>query len=260
MSGEKNMQEILYRNFIKSLGDEVLVVSAPEPPEPGQVRLYLMTPPEYVLITEKVHEDLYEVVPLTSYIPLAITDRYPPVIEWRGLRLVPLPFVVYIARSLLERHSEPVFRVKGGLEKVSEYASTARIRGVGKWREKFIKKNIQRWKDINLSSIIADVLSAEAQEEAPVVIEFPSALFEERNLPLAAQPATAFRGENWLGVLEEGKLYLYLPEECEGKNIRISYRGNVLYEGPASPVVVLKNVPERLTDLEEELNVQVLGD
>jgi len=152
------MQELLYGNFLKSLGDEVLEVPNPKLPETGQVRLFLMTPPEYVLVTEKVHEGLFKVVPLTSYIPLAITDRYPPVIEWRGLRLVPLPFEVYVARSLLERHSEPVFRVKGEPEKVSEYANTARIKGIGKWRGKFIKKNIQRWKDINLSSLISSIL------------------------------------------------------------------------------------------------------
>ena len=251
------MQEVLYRNFLESLGDEVLEAQDSEPPEPGQVRLYFLTPPEYVLVAERISEDLFKIIPLTSYIQLAITNLYPPVIEWRGLRLVPLPFEVYIARSLLEKHSKHVFRIRD-TEKVAEYVRTARTRGIGKWREKFIEKNIERWKDINLSSIVASVLQAEAEEV--IVIKFPSHICKVQELPLAAQSSGAFRGSNWIGVLEEGRLYMYLPEELEGKLIRIIYRGEVLYEGPASLRIILEDVPETLMNLEEDINVQVLGD
>ncbi|MDQ7039150.1 MAG: hypothetical protein Q9N26_08180 [Aquificota bacterium] len=254
----EDMQKILYENFIKSLGDEVLEVPAPKPPEVGQVRLYLMTPPEYILITEKVHEDLFKIVPLTSYVQLAITNKYPPTIRWRGFLLVPLPFEVYAEKTLLEKHSEAVFKVSEGLEKIAEYVKTVRIRGIGKWREKFIEKNIERWKDINLSSIVASVIRAE--EGKTIVIRFRAPVSEDRETKLAARSQGAFRGSNWIGVLEEGRLYMYLSEDLVGRRIRISYRGEVLYEGPASLRFVVEDVPETVTDLEEGLNVQVLGD
>jgi len=115
-----------------------------------------MTPPEYILILKK-YEDLNVVVPLTSYLQLAITDRYPPLIKWRGLNLVPLPFWVYAHEKLLQKYSVPMFHLKSGLEEIAKYIKEARTKGIGKWREKFIKKSYERFKDLSLSSVFYEI-------------------------------------------------------------------------------------------------------
>ena len=79
MSG---VQELLYRNYEESLGNELIEVKEEErkPSKEGQVRLFFMTPPEFVLVLRK-EGDLNVIVPLTSYLQLAITDKYPPLIK-----------------------------------------------------------------------------------------------------------------------------------------------------------------------------------
>lgn len=86
------LQEKLYRLYQKSLGKEMLEVEEGKrvPSSEGQVRLFFITPPEFILVARK-EQDLNIIVPLTSYIPLAITNIYPPLIRWGGFRLVPHP-------------------------------------------------------------------------------------------------------------------------------------------------------------------------
>jgi len=154
------LQKLLYENFVKSLGKELVEVKEEErkPSKEGQVRLFFLTPPEYALVLKK-EEDLNVVVPLTSYLQLAITNLYPPLVQWRGLNLVPLPFWVYVNEELVQKYSVPVFYVrdKEGLERIRDYVKNARTKGIGKWREKFIRKSFERWQDINLSSILYKV-------------------------------------------------------------------------------------------------------
>jgi len=106
------------------------------------------------------NEDLYTAVPLTTYLQLAITDRYPPLVEWRGFNFVPLPFWIYANERILERFSVPVFRLKS-IDTVKQYVHDARTEGIGYWREKFIKKVARRFRDINISSVLYDVAKAE---------------------------------------------------------------------------------------------------
>ncbi|RLJ70684.1 hypothetical protein BCF55_0965 [Hydrogenivirga caldilitoris] len=259
------LQENLYRVYEKSLGKDLLEVKEEEkvPPEEGQVRLFFMTPPEFILVLKK-EGDLNVIVPLTSYIQLAITNIYPPLIKWKGFRLVPLPFWVYANEKIIQKYSVPVFKLSN-LEKIREYVKSARTKGIGKWREKFIKKVAERYKDLNLSSLIYEVMKAEEERKA-LVIEFPAALkerFESREeILLAAQPQNYLKGRDWLGVVENGVLFLYLPEEYSGKRIRISLGEEVIYEGEATALIKIENLPELPSYgfLEEELNVQVLGD
>ena len=149
-----DVQEILYRNYLESLGEELVEVKEEErrPSEEGQVRLFFMTPPEFVLVLKK-EGDLNVTVPLTSYLQLAITDRHPPLVKWRGLNLVPLPFWVYANEKLLQKYSVPVFRIKK-LQPIRDYVKSARTKGTGKWREMFIQKTAERFKNLNLSSIL----------------------------------------------------------------------------------------------------------
>ena len=161
------LQRILYENFVKSLGKELVEVKEEErkPSKEGQVRLFFLTPPEFALVLKK-EEDLNVVVPLTSYLQLAITNLYPPLIKWRKYNLVPLPFWVYANEKLVQKYSVPMFVIKEkeGLERIRDYVKNARTKGIGKWREKFIKKNYERWKDFSLSSVLYEVEKEEGNE------------------------------------------------------------------------------------------------
>lgn len=262
---ESNVQELLYRNYEESLGDELIEVKEEErkPSEEGQVRLFFITPPEFVLVLKK-ENDLNIIVPLTSYLQLAITDRYPPLIKWKGYNLVPLPFWVYANEKLLQKYSVPVFRIRD-LKAVREYVKTARTKGIGEWREKFIGKTAERFKDISLSSIIYEVVREE-ETRSGIVIKFPTALREEiesrTELALAAQPTSYLKGNNWFGVVEENRLILYLSEDLVGKKILISLGHKEIYKGVGREIITVEDVPRAssYTFLEEELNVQVLGD
>ncbi|EDP75983.1 hypothetical protein [Hydrogenivirga sp. 128-5-R1-1] len=262
---ENNVQEILYRNYEESLGEELVEVKEEErkPPEVGQVRLFFMTPPEFVLVINK-KDNLNVIVPLTSYLQLAITDKYPPLVKWRGYNLVPLPFWVYANEKLLEKYSVPVFKIKE-LDKIRDYVKTARTAGIGEWREKFIKKTAERFKDLSLSSLIYEVVRGE-EAKPGIVIPFPTALKERiesrTELARAAQPTSYLKGENWIGVVEEGRLILHLPKDYAGKKVVITLGDEVIYEGIGEEVITIENVPEAssYTFLEEELSVQVLGD
>lgn len=259
-----SMQEILYRNYEESIGDELIEVKEEErkPSEAGQVRLFFMTPPEFVLVLKK-EDDLNVIVPLTSYLQLAVTDRYPPLIKWKGYNLVPLPFWVYANEKLLQRYSVPVFRIKN-LEAIRDYVKTARTKGIGEWREKFIRRTAERFKDLSLSSVIYEVVREE-ETKSGIVIRFPTALKERierrKELALAAQPTSYLKGNNWLGVVEENRLILYLPEDYVGKRVVVSLGEEVIYEGPGEQVITITDIPRvsSYTFLEEDLSVQVLG-
>jgi len=263
---KKSLQETLYRNYLSSLGDELVEVKEEErkPSEAGQVRLFFMTPPEFVLVIKK-EEDLSLIVPLTSYIQLAITDRYPPVVRWNGYNLVPLPFWVYANDKLLEKYSVPVFKLRE-LDQIREYVKTARTKGIGEWREKFIRKTAERFQDLNLSSLLYEVIREEDEGTHQKVIKLPESIvrrLESReDLRLAAEPKSALRGENWTGVVEGGRLTLYLPKGYAGKRIKITLGQETLYEGEATERVIIEGLPDihSFSFLEEELDVQLLGD
>jgi hypothetical protein len=259
------LQEKLYKLYVKSSGKQIHEIDEEKrvPSEEGQVRLFFMTPPEFILVAKK-EQDLNIIIPLTSYLQLAITNIYPPIIKWKGFKLAPLPFWVYANDKIIQKYSVPVFKLSN-LEKIREYVKSARTKGIGKWREKFINKVAERYKDLNLSSLIYEIMKAEEERKA-LVIEFPATLkrrFESREeLLLAAQPQNYLKGRNWLGVVENGVLFLYLPEEYSGKRIRISLGEELIYEGEATALINIENLPDfpSYGFLEEELNVQVLGD
>ncbi len=263
---KSNILEILYKNYEKSIGKEIIEVKEEnrKPPQEGQVRLFFMTPPEYALIM-KLEGNLCICVPLTSYIHLTITNIYPPLVEWRDKVFSPLPFWVYINSKLVEKYSVPVFKLNKDIDKITEYVKKARTKGIGKWREKFIKKVAERFKDFNLSSLIYEVIKEEMMEEG-IVISFPKDLKEEltqrEELLLAAKPLESYRGKNWLGVVEEGRLVIYLSENIIGKRVKISLRGKVIFEGKAPVKLIVEDIPRGISYsfLEGELDVQVFPD
>jgi len=253
------LQKILYEAYLKSLGKEVIEVVERYPPEEGQVRLFFLTPPEWVLVVRRISAELFALVPLTSYLQLAITDRYPPLVKWRGRNFVPLPLWFYSRREIIERFSKPVFRVEE-IEKIRDYVKSARTKGIGNYREKFIKKVAERFSDITLSSMVWEVMEAEGRIKFPQ--DLAEELLEREELQLAAKTGGYLKGKNWLGAVEGNRLILYLPENLIGKRIRIKLEGRILYEGLGLSRLILEDLPElpSYSFMEESLHVQILDD
>jgi hypothetical protein len=251
-----------------SLGSERLKVkeSARVPVQVGQIRVLFWMPEEYVLIFHIEDEGLVHAVPLTEWVSLTTCSIR---IHIRHYTFAPLPFIVYLRKELLEQESYPIAIVRQEtIEKVLKDVDMSPTWSAIKPIRDFLKLVWKRYEDITLSSLFYTHIQREKQEEATkgLVIQFLPYVIQKYIHQLQAYQraaqTNALKGENWFGVVEEGKVVIYLPAEYEGKKVRIKFFEDVIYEGTASTKVVLGNLPDLPSHeyLEEHLHVEVLGD
>jgi hypothetical protein len=251
-----------------SLGTEKLKVkeSAMVPVQVGQIRVLFWMPEEYVLIFHIEDEGLVHAVPLTVWVSLTTCSLR---LHIKNRIFAPLPFLVYIRKEILEQESYPIAVVRQEtIEKVLRAVDRSPTWSAIKPIRDFLKLVWKRYEDITLSSLFYTHIQREKQEEAtkglviqllPYVIQ--KYIHQLQAYQRAAQ-TKALKGKNWFGVVEEGKVVIYLPAEYEGKKVRIKFFEDVIYEGTASTKVVLENLPNLPSHeyLEEHLHVEVLGD
>ncbi|ADC88641.1 hypothetical protein Thal_0003 [Thermocrinis albus DSM 14484] len=259
----------LLNRFLRSIGDEVLEV--PEESrisgKEGQIRLFLIDPPEYVLVLKR-DLDLNIIVPLTPYFELLPEEAPILVLEgpapdhpfFRGdkarLVLKPLPFWVHVHEKILTRYSTLINMHIVNEEVVGEIKEYIKldIKSIkDKYVRKFVEKNLERWQDINWSSILYNVIKGEEEEEiSEIVVQAPE-VFKEGSYALAAD-ISALRGDNWLGVKEENKLVIY-PARKSAK-IKVVYKDTIIYEGPFISKIVVEGIKDVPKDIEEGLHVE----
>jgi hypothetical protein len=266
----RNVEELkmslkLYKG---SLGEERLKVKEDkrQPVEIGQVRVLFWMPNEYVLIYHIEDEGLVHAVPLTVWVSLTTCSLR---LHIKDRIFAPLPFVVYLRKEILEQESYPIAVVRQEtIEKVLRAVDRSPTWSAIKPKREFLKLVWKRYEDITLSSLFYTHIQREKQEETtrglviqllPYVIQ--KYIHQLQAYQRAAQ-TNALKGKNWFGVVEEGKVVIYLPAEYEGKKVRIKFFEDVIYEGTASTKVVLENLPDLPSHeyLEEHLHVEVLGD
>jgi hypothetical protein len=251
-----------------SLGTERLKVkqSARVPVQVGQIRVLFWMPEEYVLIFHIEDEGLVHAVPLTVWVSLTTCSLR---LHIKNRIFAPLPFLVYIRKEILEQESYPIAVVRQEtIEKVLRAVHRSPTWSAIKPIRDFLKLVWKRYEDITLSSLFYTHIQREKQEETtkglviqllPYVVQ--KYIHQLQAYQRAAQ-TKALKGKNWFGVVEEGKVVIYLPAEYEGKKVRIKFFEDVIYEGTASTKVVLENLPDLPSHeyLEEDLHVEVLGD
>jgi hypothetical protein len=251
-----------------SLGTERLKVkeSARVPVQVGQIRVLFWMPEEYVLIFHTEDEGLVHAVPLTVWVSLTTCSLR---LHIKNRIFAPLPFLVYIRKEILEQESYPIAVVRQEtIEKVLRAVHRSPTWSAIKPIRDFLKLVWKRYEDITLSSLFYTHILREKQEEATkgLVIQLLPYVVQKYTSQLQAYQRAAqtkaLKGKNWFGVVEEGKVVIYLPEEYEGKKVRIKFFEDVIYEGTASTKVVLENLPDLPSHeyLEEDLHVEVLGD
>jgi hypothetical protein len=251
-----------------SLGTERLKVkeSARIPVQVGQIRVLFWMPEEYVLIFHIEDEGLVHAVPLTVWVSLTTCSLR---LHIKNRIFAPLPFVVYIRKEILEQESYPIAVVRQEtIEKVLRAVHRSPTWSAIKPIRDFLKLVWKRYEDITLSSLFYTHILREGKEETikglviqllPYVVQ--KYIHQLQAYQRAAQ-TKALKGKNWFGVVEEGKVVIYLPEEYEDKKVRIKFFEDVIYEGTASTKVVLEDLPDLPSHeyLEEDLHVEVLGD
>jgi hypothetical protein len=251
-----------------SLGTERLKVKESErvPVQFGQIRVLFWMPEEYVLIFHIEDEGLVHAVPLTVWVSLTTCSLR---LHIKNRIFAPLPFVVYLRKEILEQESYPIAVVRQEtIEKVLKAVDRSPTWSAIKPIRDFLKLVWKRYEDITLSSLFYTHIQREKQEETtkglviqllPYVVQ--KYIHQLQAYQRAAQ-TKALKGKNWFGVVEEGKVVIYLPAEYEGKKVRIKFFEDVIYEGTANTKVVLENLPDLPSHeyLEEHLHVEVLGD
>ncbi|SHK15583.1 hypothetical protein [Thermocrinis minervae] len=274
MDVEKEQEKIykLYRSIVKV--DDLLTVEEGnrQKVEVGQVREWLTPAEEKILVVKEVERDLFIVVPLTSLLTMLLPLN-PPVIHHKKHYYAPLPFWVYARRELLEKHSLVLFELKNKqeVEKIYQFADSKKLKGWGKWTDKFIDLFAKRFADLNTSSLFyhVEVQEYQQEEEYPKFIDltaFKEALEKikqmdkEAMLSLAASSiGKSIRGENYLGVIEGGKLYIYPTEDLVAGCVEVKILDKVILRGVADYCIEIE-LPEgiraEIEVLEKYLSVE----
>ncbi|WP_333785231.1 hypothetical protein [Thermocrinis sp.] len=269
--------KISLRMYKSCLGDGKFKVKEEKrvPVEVGQVRVLFWIPEEYVLVYHVEEEGLVHAVPLTIWTDLTTTSlriRLRSSLDNSPKTLAPLPFDVYLRREVLEEESLPIYIVrKDTVEKVLRAVERAPVRTAIKPSWEFVKLVWKRYGELTLGSILATHIQreqqAEEEEQKAIIVYYPAFLYQKHYRTLQAYQraasTNALRGKDWLGVVEEGKAVIYLPEEYEGRKVRIKLFDSVLYEGEGASKLIIENLPSELKSheyLEEHLNVEILGD
>ncbi|MEO0251839.1 MAG: hypothetical protein ABIM44_06330 [candidate division WOR-3 bacterium] len=256
-----NLEEELYRTYeslLKEGKQTPAEADVKTSPEIGDLRIFLIDPPIYLVIAEYLEDELYMCIPLTEFWFLAKTSRIPPKIVLKRYKIVlsPLPFRTYFTRRVLYTYTKKLASLNNEyISQIVKYVDGVNYK-VGGIRQKFMESEIRRLGPHVIGNIM-EYLSQLEEEEEPYILLPDVAL--DRSYALAST-TNAFKGKNWLGVYEDDILYIYLPEELVGKKIRITFFGQVVYEGELKAHLLKIRVKDRsqLAHIQEELYVQVL--
>lgn len=227
---EKIKVELLemYEKNLKEGSRRLIEVPEPTDIEIGQIREIWMIPPERFLVLEKVNDNLYLTVPLTSYIQLLPEDaplycnRYSD--DYKILLGV-VPVWDYVKADIIKRYSKVIGRVRETeIQKIKSYIEK-KDRNYPWEVKRFIRLNSKVWSMINMHSILSHVDEIENSEEDKQVI-----YLEEKEVK---DDAGIFyqKTENAYVVISKDIIRIYTQIESVGKHVRIKINGKVVYSG-----------------------------
>ncbi len=156
----ENLEDLKFslKLYKDSLGDEVLTVKEElrTPPAVGEIRVVFLMPEEYVLITHVEEGGLVHAVPLTVWTRLSTVFFMIKVdVEgWRETFLRPLPFLVYLRKEWLERHSYPIAEASPAtIQRVLRAVDHAPTWSAWRPIREFLRLNWKRWEKLTLGSL-----------------------------------------------------------------------------------------------------------
>lgn len=241
----------------------------PKPPKIGELRrletwphFYLLPIEEYPLYQEK----LFKCLVFSEDIELGTLKGDTPFIllERERTILVELPLWIYSMDALLQDYSTWIGNLtREVIEEFIYYAEKTPIPETP--QGEYIKAVAKFLSPLNTLSLFEYLESLE--KETPQILRLEERVFEpyrEYQFSLAASSKRIFKGENWLALVEESenkaRIILYLPQDYQGKKIRITLGEKVLFEGELeSDQIILEDIPlfSDYSFLEEALSVQI---
>lgn len=225
---EKIKVELLemYEKNLKEGSRKLIEVPDKKEIEVGQIRELWMIPPERFLVLEKVDDNLYLVVPMTSYIQLLpentplYANRYSDdYITILGV----VPVWDYVKGEIIRKYSKVIGRVRETeLPKIKDYIER-RDKNYSWEVKRFIRLNSKIWSSINMYSILSHVDERERADKQVIYLENKEVI-DDNGL-------TFLRTENAYIVISKDVIRIYLQIELVGKHARIKIDDKVVYSG-----------------------------
>lgn len=261
-----------YQKMIKS-EEKVFSVEKKIPPAKNQLRMLAIAPPIYVALLEEIsfyNEKIFKAFPLTEEIDLGY--YFPlknPIFSLRRERILlcALPIEVYFMEDFLYHNSFYIGTFD--FSRFSEFLERRILPPLETPQGKYLQVIKERLKPFNVSGLLESLKKIEEIDKSvSLKIELPQALAkrlsEEYGFALSASGKNVFKGENFLAYLERKEdsavLVLYLPEDYLGRRVKITLKGETLFEGwLETHKLILEKIPllSTYSFLEEELSVQV---
>lgn len=171
MSVDAKIKAELLSMYEKNLKEgSIKLIEVPEPYEEiqtGQIRELWMIPPERFLVLEKVDDNLYITVPMTSYIQLLPEDAPLYANKYTDDFITTLgvvPVWDYVRGEIIRKYSKVIGRIRETeLSKIKSYIEKGNNYP---WEvRRFIKLNSKIWSSLNMYSILSDVDEIENSED-----------------------------------------------------------------------------------------------
>jgi len=234
-------------------------------PKEGEIRIFGIYPPIYLLITEQLKRlpEIFKVIPLSEEIKLCYLNKRTPIFVFKTLRmcLCALPLELYAERGLLYTYSKRIAKTqKPSLNKCQKYVINTII-PEATYQGRFIKLQEERLLKLGLTLHQDHLLKEEVIYLDDTVKMW---IAEEYSYRLTSSSRWVVKGKDFYGIVElkpeYGVLTLYISENLKGREVDIRLKNIVLYQGKLqSTKLVFKNFP-KLSDysfLEEDLSVQI---
>jgi len=151
MFDENELKKEMYKSYLELLenAEEDLLTECSEkkPPLVGEIRIFNIDPPFYLLVSKRIKEDLYEVIPFTEFWNLVSNSKISLLIRVKKYRLTlsPLPFTYYFSGELLTKYSCVITTVEGSVvETVREYVGKVTLLDFDEVSVDFLRKESGR--------------------------------------------------------------------------------------------------------------------
>jgi len=192
--------------------------------EVGQIR-ELWMPMERFLVLERVDDNLYLTVPLTSYVQLLPEDaplycnRYS---DNYKILLGVVPVWDYVKGDIIKRYSKVIGRIRETeIPKIKSYIEK-KDRNYPWEVKRFIKLNSKVWSMINMYSILSHVDEIENSEDKQVIYIENKEVIDDTGIAY-------LKTENAYIVISKDVIRIYTQTTVGLKHGRIKINGDVVY-------------------------------
>jgi len=160
----KELKKEMYKSYLDLLenAEENLLAECEEKksPQVGEIRIFNIDPPFYLLVSKKIKGNLYEVIPFTEFWSLVGNSKISLLIRVKKYRLTlsPLPFTYYFSEELLTKYSCVITTVGEDVIKTTrEYVRKVTILDFDEISVEFLKRETSRIGRFFVASVLTSL-------------------------------------------------------------------------------------------------------